>query len=394
MRYSNYYSLITLILLLLSCKDGSVEVAEIKVKGDFRKIKVDAEKSSIVKLSKFATPSSIEIIPLEFNQKNILGSANKILFFDHKIYVADFSISKAIFVYDSSGHFLSKFGKAGRGPGEYLELWDFDVTSKGVELLADDRRILRFTHEGSFVNEIATRFYSFKFKILSDNKYVFYTKYRENTSFFKKSVHYNIILTDQKGTPEMFAFPYKSDGSGILFPLAASHFISSNNKTYFIPSVGDTIYGISDKMISPIVFYDFGEKSLPRDYQKNKISTEEATFKQIASATLLDFFYQKDSTYVCNYNYNNTICLYIYNASNGESLNIRGIIDDINYLPIQIPSSIDGDKIVSVFNSSNLIEMHDLLREHGKTDNEIKVFKNLMDQHTNGEFILVKYKLN
>lgn len=96
---------------------------------------------------------TIELIPLETNDENMIGEITRLIFYDDKYYVrATNSMQNGqLFVFDKTGNYLRKIGKKGGGPGEYLEFKDFTITHDGKIVLADYQRLLTYDSKGEFL---------------------------------------------------------------------------------------------------------------------------------------------------------------------------------------------------------------------------------------------------
>lgn len=89
-------------------------------------IDLDSEPSSTLKkLSEFAT--NIEYIPLQTTESSLMGRFSlKIVNTDKRIFILN---SGEILCFNLDGKFLFKFNKSGRGPEEYSNIADFDLSS-------------------------------------------------------------------------------------------------------------------------------------------------------------------------------------------------------------------------------------------------------------------------
>lgn len=158
---------IFLIFIIISCKNSSNNFTV-----DKKTIKIDSwindpnfvEKSLI---------KNINYIFLETSDDCLIGSIDKILYSNDKIFIFDKSISKALFVFSLKGKFLFKIQNIGRGPGEFVEPYDFDI----------DRNINEKVHiYDNFTQKIIT--YQIPELKFEENK----VKFRfENFSFIDKN---------------------------------------------------------------------------------------------------------------------------------------------------------------------------------------------------------------
>ena len=93
---------------------------------------------------------TMELIPLETNDENMIGEITRLIFYDDKYYVraTNGMQNGQLFVFDKTGNYLRKIGKKGGGPGEYLEFKDFTITHDGKIVLADYQRLLIYDSKG------------------------------------------------------------------------------------------------------------------------------------------------------------------------------------------------------------------------------------------------------
>ena len=72
------------------------------------------------------TPTDIEYIPLETKDDCLIGSIDKIIYNDGTYFISD-NQQNRIFLFGDKGEHLFTLDKIGKGPGEYIDIWDFDV---------------------------------------------------------------------------------------------------------------------------------------------------------------------------------------------------------------------------------------------------------------------------
>lgn len=76
----------------------------------------------------------VTFLPLETNANTLLGSVDKVEFYDGTVYIADYSTRKVV-AYDMTGKLRFVLDRQGRGPGEYLEIKSFSVDSDNLYIL-------------------------------------------------------------------------------------------------------------------------------------------------------------------------------------------------------------------------------------------------------------------
>jgi len=103
-------------------------------------------KSTVTKLSEFA--ANVEYIPLQTTENSLLGEfVVKIVTIDNRIYIKNGGLGGEIMCFGMDGKFLFKLKNIGRGPEEYTDIADFDVSSdnKFLTILSSlNRKLLEY----------------------------------------------------------------------------------------------------------------------------------------------------------------------------------------------------------------------------------------------------------
>lgn len=92
--------------------------------------------SKVTRISEFA--SGIDYIALQTTDNSLIGDVRlKVVKTDNRYYLKNVegAFDTGILCYDSKGKFLFKLDNQGRGPGEYANIEDFDVTSDNKFLI-------------------------------------------------------------------------------------------------------------------------------------------------------------------------------------------------------------------------------------------------------------------
>ncbi|MDX9697590.1 MAG: 6-bladed beta-propeller [Bacteroidales bacterium] len=100
--------------------------------------------------------SDIRIIQLETNNECLISNIVKVLFYEDKIYLQD--KFQKLLMFNANGRFLSSIGKKGRGPGEFLELRDFDIDNDGNIYILDFLKIHKYSGDGTFLTSFKYHF--------------------------------------------------------------------------------------------------------------------------------------------------------------------------------------------------------------------------------------------
>lgn len=152
-------------------------------------LNISPQKDDSFLLSSFI--DSIAFIKLETNEIEIVGNISKVQLFGDTIYILDRD-RNAILLYNINGSYITKIQNVGRGPGEFLQLVDFEVNKHGVFLLDYPSKIIQYSHKNEYLRE----FYL-------DNAYTFGFTYFEDLFWFSnekgseyEKFHFTVINQD------------------------------------------------------------------------------------------------------------------------------------------------------------------------------------------------------
>ncbi|MFW6275163.1 MAG: 6-bladed beta-propeller [bacterium] len=111
------------------------------------------------------TITDIKYVFLESTPKGMIGKIEKIKIYNNRIYLLDINITNRLYLYEDNGRFIETIGKKGKGPGEYIQVMDFDIDEYGNVYLYDNgkKNLIIFDCDGKFIKEIklTSRFFEF-----------------------------------------------------------------------------------------------------------------------------------------------------------------------------------------------------------------------------------------
>lgn len=110
---------------------------------------------------------SVTAIPLQPNEKALLGVIDKIQMDDHHICILS---NNKCFIYDSEGHFKNLIDKMGHAKFEYVYIDDICLTSGNIILAdAQSKKILVFSQNGKPLEEIKVDFFPERIMAVNDS---------------------------------------------------------------------------------------------------------------------------------------------------------------------------------------------------------------------------------
>jgi hypothetical protein len=143
-----------------------------------------------------------------------------------------------LFEYDENGRFIKKIGSIGIGPGEYIELCDFDVSENGTVIINNIKQLIFYDGDGKYQHSVMVDIMPLSIKIVKDNRILIYGS-GEEYAIYEIDMSGKIIKKEFKNT-----YQGLKTGKGI-------HFLSyGQDKTI-------TQIGFSNDFI----FYDFNDKN-------------------------------------------------------------------------------------------------------------------------------------
>ncbi|MCX6326526.1 MAG: 6-bladed beta-propeller [Bacteroidia bacterium] len=248
-----------LFCFLFSCVNEKQNVNKIN-KDNRINIKIEGNINNLLQIDSIF--SDIRTMPLETKEECLITDIVKVLFHQDKMFLQD--KAQRLFVFSTNGKFLYEIGKKGKGPGEFLELRDFDIDKDGNIYILDFREILKYTIEGKF----SIRFLlPFEKNVIHCNPIQFALKSNGNFLLWGGSAGIK-----EKTAEDLFVM-YEMNNKGKLinryFPLTNqiegnfSRFKQYKDIILIDPVFGsNVIYSISNEGIEERYYIDFGGKTL------------------------------------------------------------------------------------------------------------------------------------
>lgn len=154
-------SCLILIITLLGCQNAPVV--------DNGKIVIDSTGEEYNSEDFFLQPICIS---LETNEMSLISKIDKVIIRDDYIYILDNS-SQRIMIYTMSGAYVNSIQRIGLGPGEYIQLMDFNVRDDKLVLYSDlPSKLIYLKCDGEFIceNKMVKSYSSF---IMSNDRIYF-----------------------------------------------------------------------------------------------------------------------------------------------------------------------------------------------------------------------------
>jgi hypothetical protein len=244
-------------------------------------------------LSDFA--SDITYIPLETNEESLIQRIDKVMLYRQYCLILD-KVQDCVFVFDTLGNYQHKIDKQGKGPGEYLNIWDATVLDDGSICIVDisSQKLIRYSMSGRLLNEKTQIGERSSILGTLDGKYPIslsvYGQFIFNENYML-SVHDTLFNTLNRLVDRSFEKLTKEDERNLhIHPY--SFLTNCADTLTFWEYKYDTVYRICDaNTCIPRYYFDYKDK-LPKAIQSNK--AQDYSFIQFFIETSAYFFISID----------------------------------------------------------------------------------------------------
>jgi hypothetical protein len=210
-------------------------------------------------------------------QNMMIGPIMKVVIYGEKLFVAEDMFSAAgrnpnqkLVVHDAEGQAIAKVGNKGRGPGEYMQITDFDVDRQGRVHLYDGnvgaKKIFIFDTDYRFVEEKQLPFSIDIMKCTPDGGYLFVLSTWDKSEltgkrFVKTDADLNVVAT---------AGEYNMEQIDNNFVLGDGSLVATPDGYYCQRAPDETLYLLNEEAdIEKRWFFDFGRYSIPIESRDN-----------------------------------------------------------------------------------------------------------------------------
>ena len=343
---TKYYIFTLITLCLFSCGGKSHQ------KNKLETLSINGNIRQALNLSSFV--DTIEFIPLETNEENLIGRINRIIYKNGKYYLRTTQgmLNGKLSVFDKTGKYLWGLNKKGQGPGEYPELKDFAITENGNITVTSYRKIINYDSIGVFLSESKTDYLGFEFVYIGNNNYIFLDR---NTI-----EHGNKLFTimDNQGVIKRRLFKQsKTEAKKSGFLVNARSLVTLKSTLYFIYPYCDTIYSIDNKLNITYPYYiNYDNKKIPekllsvndnQDAWEKKLSRLDDYIHAVAIGVTENYIY------IGSVNKSFQAFFTLYSKKDKHVLTAHKLVDDMllkgnifNVTAKNMPYNMDGNDIL------------------------------------------------
>ncbi len=375
----NYLFIIILIGFISSCSTKRDKPIQ---EGNLETICFDENYVKELPFSSFV--DTIELIPLETTEKNLIGEVNRIVFDDNKYYVRSTNSMQngKLFVFDKDGKFLQQIGRKGGGPDEYIEMEDFTVTHDNKIVLASYHKLLTFDDNGEFL-------YATPLGPSFTVKETVSTSENEILAFHSLPILLDnnmLSVIGKNGIESMLFNRGEIEAVRSSFLTCWRSLLSTDSCFYLKYAYCDTIFSISQdlKEFHPIYGIDYGKKKIPnlKVSPKGDALTWEKKLNQLDDfVRFASFGIGDDFVYLGTTGKSYEGYLTLYSPKTKKSVSSRKLVDDmylkgnvISITPKRIPHNMDGNDILWEIEPVVLLEGFEQFWS-GLSDSDRETFK-------------------
>lgn len=333
---------------------------------------------------------SVWYVKLETSAESLIGTISELIIQNDQVYILDKKNKKGVYQFDLDGNFIRRFGKEGKGPGEYLRPLDFTVNPVTEEVIVyGDKlsRLIVYDRNGNHVRTSKVTFRTREILALDSNTYLFNNKTAPNGDRFKDLDDYFLTLTDIRAKPVAKALQFDMAIKNLRYG-DSPNLVRDGDQVYYHPAMSDTIYAVSMDKIVPRVALNFGEKSLPQGFAKGinyKQFRETYQGKKEYAFLLGKYFFVDDKIYL-GVSTDGVIVKVVYSLTTGEMRYGGKLYSDLEgHFGHFSPQASYKDFLVSVVHSDqvpkgediNDQKLRELVENTSITDNPILCFQRI-----------------
>lgn len=305
MKYVKWLMVIFVWSCIISCMDDHVNTQGIDDSNAVT-IEIDPEDMNA---DSWLDTNDIEFIFLPLDEQYPYGNIAKAIFRDQKIFIKPHMIDK-IYIYTETGEPYGIIHQYGAGPGEYLNLADFDVNSSKDEIIVSDaanKKFLTYSYSGNFISEKQMDFSIKMIKSYPTNKGIYYiTDLRYSDILPGQSENYNINIFNEDWDYVNGYFPFSKFRGG-MFGNPYLLFNKSETPVGYYKPFTDSVFHFDDREMVLAYYLDFAKPVLSYD------EFEKSNYGANVRDRVFNITYDESSSYLLvSYMYNDYIYKFIY----------------------------------------------------------------------------------
>ncbi len=212
--------------------------------------------------------TDVRYVQLETSDGSVLSNPTNVKYEKGIFYVSD--TDERLYCFDKDGHFLRPAYHKGKGHGEVVRMYDFDVDTNYLYLLDGIRSVIvKYDHDGNYIDEMELPFRAIRFSLISDG-FIFQLA---PFGLGNENEDYQIAVTDEKFMVKRSFIKYHTNECNPV--TRTPYFTRAYDTVIFAPVYMRSIFSISDSDNCNMLYYEDFETQY-YEPSKNVDGTNEA----------------------------------------------------------------------------------------------------------------------
>ena len=358
-----------------------------------RKIELNPTKSEQIRLSQLFLSADVynfDIADVVYERPRKIIVKNNIFYFLSK---------NKIIVSDEYGNLILFLSRRGNGPGDYIEITDFQVEDNGNILVNDatGRKMIRYSTKGEYINTINHQLIASKFIKVYDLIYL-------NTYDFTNEQLYRVnVWNEAENLIEQKYIKYEKVLKYLSF-IEYTNFSFFNDTISYSHSFSNTINQLKNNDLIPRFEIDFGKHNLPKKYTKqyNDLRLFMENFRNSNYASRIDGYREGNDFLFFAYSYQDKMPYVLITKNNNEIHHFDKFEDDFLFPGViqqtgydLLPVFIDENYVYVSIEAYRFIELYNLIKTSKNTKCENQIILNEIYNQINDESnsLIIRYKI-
>ena len=243
-----HFYLLVLVLLISGCWSDKTE--------EIGRIGINKNESDGISIDDIF--ADYKFISLEATDSSLVGSPRKIVLKNDLIFVSD---GKNLFQFTTDGKHLRTLNRYGRGPEEYLSIWDFIVSDKEIVVWdQNSRKIVRYSLENIHINSYNLDRFAASIYLIDNDKVLFSSSYQGDDE-------YKFMVCDLETMEVVAKFhPISKAQTTYRHIMNQDNYYVYKNALLFHELMSNHIYEIDNYEFKPVYYIDIYGKNPPEEF--------------------------------------------------------------------------------------------------------------------------------
>lgn len=305
--------------------------------------------------------SQSRFVVLDTSDSVLIGDVDEMYALGDDWILSDADISKSIYRFSNNGKFLSKIGKLGEGPGEFLNPTNISVNQKSI-FVHSEFQLSVFSYDlmGDFIRDYKVPFLFSDFHLIND-QFVFNTANNIN-GHIPTIANYMLATTDNSLNIQHGSFYFDPDLYNNMRAAFPNQLVRNNEELYYMQPFTSEFYrvDINSLTVEKLFDLDFGDEWPDAKYLKKLIDRDPINLRQQLQddrKVVVNSYLVSDDYVILKVVYMGRLIKIIISRTTGEVRGGAALVDDMDDLMSIEPMFLIGDQLISVIEPPQFLEM-------------------------------------